>query len=189
MNYPNNIKKNYHKLVSYANRGMDLENLINKTNESLIENDIAIIYKKPTPIHVNKYNYDNKRITDAFYETPSTLDYNGIYKGYYIEFDAKNTNLKNLPLANIANHQIEHIKRIIKHNGIVFLLISIMDNIYVLNGITLIDFIDHNDRKSIPFDYIDKNGIKVDYSYLKGIDYIKAVDELIRRKNEEKTEN
>ena len=94
-------------------------------------------------------------LTDAFYETPSTLDYNGIYKGYYIEFDAKNTNLKNLPLANIANHQIEHIKRIIKHNGIVFLLISIMDNIYVLNGITLIDFIDHNDRKSIPFDYIE----------------------------------
>ena len=51
LNYPNNIKKNYHKLVSYANRGMDLENLINKTNESLIENDIAIIYKKPTPIN------------------------------------------------------------------------------------------------------------------------------------------
>ena len=31
--YPNNIKKQYNKHINYANRGMDLEDLINKTNE------------------------------------------------------------------------------------------------------------------------------------------------------------
>ena len=92
MNYPTAIKKTYKKQINYGNRGMDLENFINQTNEYYLEKNIAVIYKKPTPIQVVKYNYDNKRITDAFYLTQSTLDYNGVYKGYYIEFDAKNTN-------------------------------------------------------------------------------------------------
>ena len=186
MNYPGKIKKEYHKIVNYGNRGMDLEELINKTNEQLLEDDIAVIYKKPTPIAVVKYNYNSKRITDAYYQTQSTLDYNGIYKGYYIEFDAKNTNQSNLPLSNIAEHQINHIKKIINHDGIVFLIIMILNEIYVLNGIDVISFIDNNQRKSIPYEYIKDNGIKVNYNYLKGVNYIPAVEELIRRKNEEK---
>ena len=54
MNYPGNIKKTYTKIVNYGNRGMELENLINISNEKYIEKDIAIIYKKPTPIKVVK---------------------------------------------------------------------------------------------------------------------------------------
>lgn len=33
MLYPNNIKKTYKKEISYKNRGMDLEYLIEKANE------------------------------------------------------------------------------------------------------------------------------------------------------------
>ena len=180
MNYPSNIKKNYKKLVSYSNRGIDLENLINITNEKYIEKDIAIIYKKATPIQVVKYDYDKNRITDAFYKCASTLDYNGIYKGYYIEFDAKNTNKKYFPLNNIADHQLEHIKRIIKHKGIVFLLIMICDECYILDGNDLIDFINHETRKSIPYDYIKDKGILLEYNYLNGVNYIVGVDKLIK---------
>ena len=58
MNYPTAIKKTYKKQINYGNRGMDLENFINQTNEYYLEKDIAVIYKKPTPIQVVKYNYD-----------------------------------------------------------------------------------------------------------------------------------
>lgn len=54
MLYPNNIKKTYKKEISYKNRGMDLEYLIEKANEYYKDNDIAYIYKKPTPIKVVK---------------------------------------------------------------------------------------------------------------------------------------
>ena len=37
MNYPNSINKEYHKVISHANRGMDLEAIINETNEYLRE--------------------------------------------------------------------------------------------------------------------------------------------------------
>ena len=77
-----NYRTNFNS--SFANRGMALENDINETNKYYREYDIALVYKKPTPIRITKTNYQNMRITDGFFECPSTLDYNGVYKGYYI---------------------------------------------------------------------------------------------------------
>ena len=94
MQYPNNIKKSYnHISVSHSNRGMSLENLLNHTNDYYIKKDIALIYKKPTPIGVAEVSYSDhkKLIKKAYFKEQSTLDYNGIYKGKYIEFDAKET--------------------------------------------------------------------------------------------------
>ena len=89
--YPASVKKEYQKIYSHKNRGLDLEHLINITNDYYLNNNIAVIYKKPTPITVSKVDYKNNKVTEGFYKTPSTLDYNGIYKGKYIDFDAKET--------------------------------------------------------------------------------------------------
>ena len=186
MNYPSNIKKEFKKNINYGNRGMDLENLINITNERYLEKDIAVIYKKPTPIQVVKYDYSKKRIVDAYYKSESTLDYNGVYKGYYIEFDAKNTNNTYLPLANIAAHQLLHMENIIKHHGIAFLIIMICNEVYLLPGEKILQFIKNESRKSIPYTYIQENGYKLTYNYLKGIEYIEAIEELIKEKCDEK---
>ena len=45
----------YFKENTHANRGMTLENDINETNKYYDLNNIAIIYKKPTPIKVVNY--------------------------------------------------------------------------------------------------------------------------------------
>ena len=109
------------KLINYGNRGMTLEEDINQTNEYYKEKKIALIYKKPIPIKVLKISTDKTRIKDGFYEKKSTLDYSGIYKEKYIEFDAKETNSKtSFPIANIHEHQIEHIKNVIEYGGISF---------------------------------------------------------------------
>lgn len=190
MNYPNKINKVYEKNINYGNRGMDLESIINDTNEYLKEKDIAIIYKKPTPIGIVKTTYvDNKEIINkAYFKEPSQLDYCGIYKGCYIEFDAKNTNKKtSFPLSNIHKHQILHIKNIIRHQGIAFLIIRINEEYYLLNGANLLDFINNNERKSIPYDYFKDNAYKLDYNYNKGLNYIDYV-EVIRR-DYEKSKN
>lgn len=82
------------------------------------------------------------RVTDGFFECPSTLDYNGVYKGYYIEFDAKETRSKtSFTINNIHNHQIEYIKKVIKHGGIVFLIVrfTLLDKNYILKGKDLIN--------------------------------------------------
>ncbi len=189
MNYPNKIKKEYHKTVNYANRGMDLESIINDTNEYYLNNDIALIYKKPTPIGVVKVGYENNLqvITKAYFASPSTLDYNGLYKGKYIEFDAKNTESKtSFPLSNIHPHQIKHIINVIKHGGIAFLIIRMNGLFYLLNGPDLISFITNETRKSIPYSYIKEYGYELEYNYNKGLDYIKYIDVIGGFKNEEK---
>ena len=115
MKYPNS-NRTFQKRVSHANRGMDLEELINEANNYYLNNNIACIYKKYTPIGIIDVKEENgkKVITKAFFKEASTLDYNGVYKGYYIEFDAKKTNnSSSFPLSNISNHQIDHIKNII----------------------------------------------------------------------------
>ncbi len=186
MLYPNNSKKVYNPNVCYDNRGMDLEYLINMACNFYIEKDIAYIYKKPTPIKIVKTSYNNagKRITDAFFELPSTLDFNGIYKGYYIEFDAKKTqNKTSFPLNNISKHQIKHIYNINNHGGIVFLIIEINQEYYVLEGTILLSFIKNETRKSIPYDFIKVKGHKIKLT-INGLDFINIVDELIRRQNE-----
>lgn len=184
MNYPNKISKNYKKVINYGNRGMDLEHLINLINDYYLENDIAVIYKKPTPIQVVKYDYNQNRITDAYYKSESTLDYNGLYKGRYIEFDAKSTNKNYLPISNIAGHQIKHIKNIIRHDGIVFLIIAINNEYYLLPGSEVIKYIENSTKKSITYEYIKNNGYLLKCNYLRGIDYINIVNLLIKEKYE-----
>ena len=73
--YNNNGDNMQNKVIKYGNRGMTLENDINITNDYYKNNNIALIYKKPTPIKVIKVNYAKTRILDGFYETQSTLDY------------------------------------------------------------------------------------------------------------------
>lgn len=171
----------YKKNIGYANRGMFLEHIINNANTYYLSKDIAVIYKKPTPIKVLNVAYRSSKTTlidKAVFSETSTLDYNGIYKGKYIEFDAKECkNSTSFPLSNIKPHQIEHIKNIMRHNGIVFLIIFMNNKFYLLKGDSLIDFIDNNDRKSIPYEYIEEKGYIIKEGYMPRIDYIKAIDE------------
>ena len=54
MRYPNKKKLENENIINYKNRGLDLEDDINNSNKYYLEKDIAIIYKKPTPIKVVK---------------------------------------------------------------------------------------------------------------------------------------
>lgn len=182
MRYPNGQKKEYKKAnISYGNRGMELEAAINETNEFYRLTKKALIYKKPTPITVSKVNYKSRFeavITEAYYKTPSTTDYNGVYKGYYIDFEAKETRNKSFPLANIHAHQIEHLKQVIEHKGISFLIISFVkeQEIYLLKTEDLLNI---TKRKSIPLSYIKEKGYKLEEGYNPRIDYLKIVDQII----------
>ncbi len=178
MKYPLNFKKS-----NYANRGMNLEADINMTNTYYKEKDMALIYKKPTPIHVTKIDYQNhNKIKDAFFEAPSTLDYNGVYNGKYIEFDAKETTSKtSFPISNIHKHQIDHIQNVLKHQGIVFLIVRFvsLDENYILLGRDLINFLNNSTRKSIPYEYFKTNGYPIKIKYSPRLDYLQTIKTIL----------
>lgn len=165
---------------SYKNRGMFLEKLLNDTNTYYLQKDKALIYKKPTPIKVLNVSYPKGAVIDkAVFENISTLDYNGIYKGKYIEFDAKECrNSTSFPLSNIKGHQISHIKNVIRHGGIIFLIIYINKEFYLLKGETLIEYMNTFERKSLAIDYIKKNAYKINEGYIPSLDYLKLIDKI-----------
>lgn len=180
MFYPNNIKKEVKKNISFANRGMDLEKLISDANDYYLSVDKAVIYKKPTPVKISSVTYKNDiPKVDGYLNQKSTLDYVGLYKGKYLDFDAKKTLNKNsFPLSNIHNHQLVHMKRIINHGGIAFLIIDINNEVYLLKGEDILSFIEENERKSIPYNYIKDKGYIIEYSYNPILDYLKVIDKI-----------
>lgn len=172
----------YFKTNTYANRGMMLESDINQSNKYYLEHNIALIYKKPTPIKVVKVEYPKNVIKEAYFNEPSTLDYNGIYKGKYLEFDAKETQSNtSFPISNIHKHQLEHMRRVIYFGGITFLIVRFtkINETYILLGSDLFNFIENNDRKSIPIDYFRKNGFLVELKYIPRLDYISIIDKIM----------
>ena len=182
MQYPNNINKKYnHIIVSHSNRGMSLEHIINITNEYYIKKDIALIHKKPTPIGIAEVTYSDhkKLIKKAYFKEQSTLDYNGVYRGKYLEFDAKETlNKTSFPIANVHPHQIEQIQGVIKHGGIAFLIIKMNNLYYLLKGEDFLEFINNNTRKSLPYSYIKNKAYLIKENYRPALKYLEVIDEI-----------
>lgn len=171
--------------IDYSNRGMTLEEDLNVTNEYYLANNIAVIHKKPTPLQIVHVDYPKRSaavIREAYFRKPSTTDYNGVYRGRHIDFEAKETkNKTSFPLNNFHKHQIEHMKNVLNHGGICFVILKFtsLDEIYLLDAKHLIDFYEnrHVQRKSIPKKEIETLGSLIETGYNPRINYLKVVHE------------
>ena len=168
---------------------MSLEKDLNITNHQYLMENVAVIHKKPTPIQVVKVDYPKReaaKITEAYYRRSSTTDYNGVYKGHYLDFEAKETkNKTSFPLNNFHEHQIEHMKKSTEHGGICFTILrfSTLDLLYFIR----FDFLykwwmqqfESNGRKSIPLSTIKQENESLNYGFNPRIPYLKIVDKII----------
>jgi len=182
MKYPNKIKKVGNKNIEFANRGMTLENDINSTNDYYKENNIALINKRPTPIKVVNVEYKNNdhEITKAYFEKKSTTDYNGIYKGKYLDFESKEVNSRNFPISNIHKHQLNHIYKVMENGGISFIIVRFkkINETYYLDGQKLKYYLENNNKSTIPFEYFTKEGFIIKENYNIRVNYIEIIDKL-----------
>ncbi|ELI5507277.1 Holliday junction resolvase RecU [Staphylococcus pseudintermedius] len=207
MNYPNgkpfkqsqtqdgSTRTNKSSKIKYGGRGMTLENDIESSNQYYLKTERAVIQKKPTPVQIVHVDYPKRSqavIKEAYFRTPSTTDYNGVYKGYYIDFEAKETkNKTSFPLQNIHAHQVEHMKQAVAHGGIVFLLLRFkgINEVYLLPFKRFFPFWERylkNGKKSIKVEEIQENGYYIPYQYQPRLDYLNAVDKLILDESEDR---
>ena len=182
-NYPNK-KGNFIQKTKYSNRGMELEVDINFANKYYLNNDIAVIHKKPIPIQIVEVNYPSRSsamITKAFYKTPSTTDYNGLWNGKYIDFEAKETNsATSFSLNNIHDHQIEHMQKILNHGGITFIIVRFkkIDRTFILpfkNFIFFHNRANNGGRKSIKLSDFEKSAFELSFNYKIRLDYLNII--------------
>lgn len=107
--------------ISHRNRGLYFEEILNKTNKYYLEKKICVVHKKATPIKILKTT--KNKIVSAVYKEKSTTDYNGVYKGLYIDFEAKQTTSDKFYIRNIHQHQIKHLLDVEASKGIGFILV------------------------------------------------------------------
>lgn len=104
-------------------RGSTLEEFINHTNERYDELGLALVQKIPTPITPVKIDQESRRITLAYFDKISTVDYIGAVQGIPVCFDAKECSADTFPLQNVHEHQIDFMGKFERQGGIAFLLI------------------------------------------------------------------
>ena len=54
---------------------------------------------------------------------------------------------------------------------------------YILLGNDLIEFVDKNERKSIPISYFEEKGFLVNEGFIPRLDYLKVVDSILGGSN------
>lgn len=184
MKYPNSNKVYVKPKESASNRGMSLEDDINMSNRYYLNNDIAVIHKKPTPITIVHVDYPKRsaaKITEAYFKVPSTTDYNGIYLGKYIDFESKECESKTaFPFSSIHPHQIKHLSDVSKHGAIAFIILRMVsyDKDFLIKANDFLNFYNSSKRKSLPFTWISENGFEISRKYQIPCDYLTRVKEV-----------
>jgi recombination protein U len=177
------IKKN----GSFSNRGMTLEEDLNETNEYYLARKMAVIHKKPTPLQIVQVDYPRRSaavIKEAYFKQASTTDYNGVYKGKYIDFEAKETqNPTSFPLKNFHDHQINHMEAVLSHGGICFVILrfTAFEQVFLLEAKHLLTFwerMKNGGRKSITKEEIEQVAYSIPLGFQPRIDYISIIDAL-----------
>ncbi|MFB1080859.1 Holliday junction resolvase RecU [Jeotgalibacillus sp. JSM ZJ347] len=196
--YPNGkkfspVKKNKslvkkEKSYSHGKRGMTLEEDLNETNEYYVHAGIAVIHKKPVPVQIVNVDYPKRSaavIKEAYFKQASTTDYNGVYNGYYIDFEAKETrNRTSFPLQNFHQHQLDHMKQVAAQKGIAFVIIrfSISEEIFLMPYRELNLFWERmlkGGRKSMTKKEIEETSYSIPLGLHPRIDYLKIIDHLL----------
>ncbi|MBM7647955.1 recombination protein U [Bacillus ectoiniformans] len=178
-------KKTPPKSHSYSNRGMTLEEDLNATNEFYLDRGLAVIHKKPTPVQIVQVDYPKRSaavIKEAYFKQASTTDYNGVYKGRYIDFEAKETRSTTaFPLKNFHEHQILHMKEVDRQQGIAFVIIrfSMTEEMYYMPASLLFTYWDRmqsGGRKSITKQEIEKHAYHIPLGLHPRIPYLSIID-------------
>ncbi|WP_096435931.1 Holliday junction resolvase RecU [Alteribacter populi] len=167
-----------------GNRGQAFEMTLNLVNQLYKNNGVALINKRPTPVKVLKSK--GTQVLKGFYESKSTVDYDGCYEGQAVAFEAKSVSGKRFDLKNIHDHQLEYLERAQKHGAISFLLVEFRDvnTVYYISLSFIKKYLreaHRGGRKSIPLSDFEIYAYEVERGRAP-LDYLAVIDRI----NEEK---
>lgn len=168
--------------MTYANRGLAFEQMIDYTNQMYEQKGIAIINKRPTPIRVTS---TRNGIVEGFFEKPSTVDYDGTFRGRSIVFEAKSVAGDRFPFQNLPEHQAEYLFKTARHGAISFLLVEFRkhNEIYLMFADTLELYWKIGEKgargaRSLPIETFELHGYRVDMGRVP-VDYLRAIERVI----------
>lgn len=165
---------------NYANMGMNLESDVIKSCNYFLENKMAAIYKRPTPIRVTKMDKNNPgKIIEAYFAEKSTTDFVGIYRSKYIDFECKETATDTLEYKKIRPQQITHLKSVLEFGGIGFFMVSFTkrNEVYILDAKYVIDrVLNKNSHEGYKREFFIEHGYLIKQGYIPRLEILEAID-------------
>lgn len=168
-----------------ANRGMSLETLINHANAQYMSQGMAVIHKRPTPVKIMRTQ--GTRITAAVLESKSTVDYEGVYRGRSLQFEAKQTKVETrFDLDNIHEHQVSHIRACERQGAVTFIIMEFTkrNQIFYVPGKMVVEAwleAARGGRRSITYDDISAMCYVLQSGRGVVLDYLAVVDRIIEQ--------
>lgn len=175
----------------FGGRGMTLEDELNAANAFYELHGLAVVHKKPTPIQIVRVDYPARSkavIREGYFKTASTTDYNGVYRGWYLDFEAKETkNKTSFPLKNFHQHQIDHMRACLLQDGLCFVVMrfATLNRMFLMPASPVIAAWDaqlRGERKSIMLATIIAEGFELRPQLEPTVPYLDGVDWLIEKK-------
>ncbi|MCY0910041.1 MAG: Holliday junction resolvase RecU [Sulfobacillus thermotolerans] len=162
-----------------SGRGMALEALINHASAVYRERGWCVVYKRPTPVKILRTR--GTRILSAVLESASTVDYEGVYRGHSLQFEAKSTAENRFDLKNILPHQVAHLRECRAQGALCFLLLefSAQGRVYLVPAeriFSALDDAENGGRKSIRNADIESTCYAVTQGRGVVLDYLAALD-------------
>ncbi len=164
--------------------GNAFEFQIDYTNTQYNAIGVAIINKRPTPMKILKRFPGNTKQFVAMFDKKSTVDYDGVYKGRAIAFEAKTTNVETrFDLSNIAEHQLRYLIKAREQGAVTFVLIEFRkNNATYLAPTSLIEEYAkeavRGGKKSIPLAVFEERAYKVNTGRV-ALDYLTQLDKML----------
>ena len=173
-------------MSNYANRGMGLEALITYTNEVYLTRHMAVVHKRPTPVKILQTRGSK---VNGYLEAASTVDYEGVYNGHSLQFEAKSTrDLRRLTLDNFHAHQVDHIRECMKQGAVVFVLVEFVKHgqVFYVPGNLVVNAWDKwkaGGPASLMYDDLSVQCTLIPKGRGVPLDYLAVVDMVIARKS------
>jgi recombination protein U len=116
----------------FANRGMYIEEIINRTIDYYINHYDCLLEKRNIPIKIVK-DLDNNMIVGKLL-SKSYVDYSGYINNHHLEFESKQTNNKHFSISLIKDHQYSYLIKVQRLNCLAFVIVyfSLYDCFYLL---------------------------------------------------------
>ena len=145
------------------NRGMFLEDLINRSCDYLWNKKIGFITKRFTKVHISKV--DGNRVS-GFFGSKNFVDYSGQINGQHIEFEAKTTKNNKLYFKNIKTAQLDFLINMKQMKSLAFFIIYFYsENLIVKLDAMVIKKMMDDKIKAITIDEAIKKGKELKVLY------------------------
>ena len=139
----------------HANKGMYLEEMLNKTCEVLNLHDDFLMFKYHTKMVLIHHKF-RKYVTNNF------VDYFGYCHQQCFVIEAKQVNTKNFSLNNLSEHQIIILKKLVSMQIPSFVLIyfNLYDQFYLVNAKDIIQSVDEK-MHHLKYEFIKQKGTNI----------------------------